>query len=260
MKKNHPFHMVPKSPWPIIASFSLLMMTMGATSWMHEKKSDLLIQGILLTSMTSILWWRDVIRESTMQGMHTKSVSMMMKGGMILFIVSEIMFFTSFFWSFFHSSLSPSVEIGMNWPPKGIKVFNPIEVPLLNTMILISSGATITWAHHSLISNKMKETIKATYLTVLLGLIFTLLQGWEYSSSTFSMADSVYGSLFFMSTGFHGLHVIMGTLFISSCLERTKKMHLTKMHHSGMEMASWYWHFVDVVWLILYISVYWWSN
>nr|UDL72102.1 cytochrome c oxidase subunit 3 [Peltonotellus sp.] len=260
MKKNHPFHLVTNSPWPIITSINILTMLLGTVMWMTKKNMNLMISGTIMIIMCMMFWWRDVTRESTFQGFHTKKVIKGIKMGMIMFIISEIMFFFSFFWSFFHSSLSPSIELGMNWPPKSIKAFNPMEIPLLNTIILLSSGVTITWSHHSILSNKMKNSIKSLNLTIILGIYFTILQKWEYNQSSFSISDSVYGSTFFVATGFHGTHVIIGTTFLLVCLMRMKKMHLSKNHHLGFEMAAWYWHFVDVVWLFLYISMYWWNK
>nr|YP_010990661.1 cytochrome c oxidase subunit III [Paravarcia deceptrix]WOW99105.1 cytochrome c oxidase subunit III [Paravarcia deceptrix] len=260
MKKNHPFHLVTKSPWPILSSINIMTMLIGMVMWNTKKEMNILIMGIIMTSLCSIAWWRDVTRESTFQGNHTIKVKKGIKMGMILFIVSEIMFFVSFFWSFFHSSLSPSIEIGMNWPPKSIKSFDPMEIPLLNTIILVSSGATITWAHQSLILNKYKKSNKTMILTIMLGIYFTILQKWEYSQSSFTIADSVYGSTFFMATGFHGLHVIIGTTFLLVSLMRNMKLHFSKNNHLGFEMAAWYWHFVDVVWLFLYLSIYWWGK
>nr|YP_011014828.1 cytochrome c oxidase subunit III [Gergithus frontilongus]WQB38509.1 cytochrome c oxidase subunit III [Gergithus frontilongus] len=260
MKKNHPFHLVTKSPWPIITSTNLMTTLLGTVIWMTKKEMKTMILGTMMLMMCMMIWWRDVIRESTFQGNHTKKVTMGIKMGMILFITSEIMFFFSFFWSFFHSSLSPSIELGMNWPPKSIKPFNPMEVPLLNTIILLSSGVTITWSHQSMMNNKLKNSLKSLLMTIILGIYFTFLQKWEYNQSTFSISDSIYGSTFFMSTGFHGLHVIVGTIFLITCLVRMKKLHFSMNHHLGFEMAAWYWHFVDVIWLILYIMIYWWSK
>nr|QRI61354.1 cytochrome c oxidase subunit III [Pochazia shantungensis] len=260
MKQNHPFHLVTSSPWPIMTSMNVMTSLTGMVKWTTLKQMETMIMGIILTSICSILWWRDVIRESTFQGNHTKMVTKGIKMGMILFITSEVMFFFSFFWSFFHSSLSPNIEIGMNWPPKSIKPFNPMEVPLLNTIILLSSGVSITWAHQAILINKLNKSNKSIMITVLLGIYFTFLQKWEYSESSFTIADSIYGSTFFMMTGFHGLHVIIGTIFLAVCFMRSKKMHFSLHHHTGFEAAAWYWHFVDVVWLFLYISVYWWGK
>nr|WOW99144.1 cytochrome c oxidase subunit III [Tropiduchidae sp. 1 WQW-2023a] len=260
MKQNHPYHLVTKSPWPILTSMNIFTMLMGTVKWMTTKDMMIMNSGTLMTAACSIMWWRDVVRESTFQGNHTNLVKKGLKMGMMLFILSEIMFFISFFWSFFHSSLAPSIQIGMNWPPKSIQSFNPMEIPLLNTIILLSSGASITWAHQSIIMNKLKKSNKAILITIILGVYFTILQKWEYNQSQFTISDSVYGATFFMATGFHGLHVIVGTTFIMVSYLRCKLMHFSEQNHLGFEMAAWYWHFVDVVWLFLYISIYWWGK
>jgi cytochrome c oxidase subunit 3 len=180
--------------------------------------------------------------------------------GIILFIVSEVLFFISFFWAFFHSRLAPSVEIGITWPPKNIIPFNPFQIPLLNTIILLSSGISVTWAHHRLIENNHTQTIKGLAVTVILGLYFSTLQAFEYIEAPFTFADSVYGSTFYIATGFHGLHVIVGTRFLSVCLYRLLRFQFSHKHHFGFEAAAWYWHFVDVVWLFLFITIYWWGS
>nr|AML25582.1 cytochrome c oxidase subunit III [Erotylidae sp. BMNH 1274392] len=258
--KNHPYHLVDVSPWPILGSFGALITMMGLIKWFHFFTPNLFFLGTTITLMIMYQWWRDVVREGTFQGLHTFNVTMGLRWGMILFIVSEIFFFISFFWSFFHSSLTPSIEIGMNWPPKGIQTFNPIEIPLLNTLILLTSGLTVTWAHHSLMENNWTSTTQGLSLTILLGIYFSILQGYEYMEASFSISDAVYGSTFFMATGFHGLHVLIGTLFLLTCLIRHLNNHFSSIHHFGFEAAAWYWHFVDVVWLFLYISIYWWGS
>nr|QHE65391.1 cytochrome c oxidase subunit III [Paralaevicephalus gracilipenis] len=258
--KNHPFHLVDNSPWPLLSSMGLLTLTSGIIMWFHFNEIWLITMGLFVTLMTMVQWWRDVVRESTFQGLHTKKVTGSMKWGMILFIMSEVLFFSSFFWAFFHSSLSPNMEIGMQWPPMGIKPFNPMSIPLLNTMILLSSGISITWAHNSILNMNFSQTIQSMVITVILGVYFTFLQGIEYYEAPFTMADSVYGSSFFMSTGFHGIHVIIGTIFIMISTFRIYKLHMSSMHHMGFEASAWYWHFVDVVWLFLYISIYWWGS
>nr|YP_009695379.1 cytochrome c oxidase subunit 3 [Curtos bilineatus]QEJ81609.1 cytochrome c oxidase subunit 3 [Curtos bilineatus] len=260
LNKNHSFHLVEISPWPILGAFSTMIMLTGMIKWFHLYNINLLMIGMILTLMIMFQWWRDSTRESTLQGLHTYSVVNGLRWGMILFITSEILFFMSFFWSFFHSSLSPSIEIDMMWPPKSIIPFNPIQIPLLNTIILISSGITVTWAHHSLMENNFKQSIYSLSLTIILGTYFSMLQAYEYIESSFSIADSVYGSTFFMATGFHGIHVIIGTSFLMVCLMRQMFNHFSSKHHFGFEAAAWYWHFVDVVWLFLYISIYWWGS
>nr|ALO76534.1 cytochrome c oxidase subunit 3 [Perotis lugubris] len=258
--KNHPFHLVEISPWPLYGALSAMTMMIGLIKWFHQFDSSLFLLGITITIMIMYQWWRDVVREGTMQGLHTFKVTMGLRWGMILFIVSEIFFFISFFWGFFHSSLSPSIELGMIWPPKGIIPFNPIQIPLLNTLILLTSGITVTWAHHALMENNYTQGIQGLLLTVILGLYFTALQAYEYLEAPFTIADAVYGSSFFMATGFHGLHVIIGSTFLLICLVRQLLNHFSPIHHFGFEAAAWYWHFVDVVWLFLYISIYWWGS
>uniref|UniRef100_A0AB39A649 Cytochrome c oxidase subunit 3 n=1 Tax=Lucanus dybowskii TaxID=3238474 RepID=A0AB39A649_9SCAR len=258
--KNHPYHLVDASPWPILGAFSAMISMVGIIKWFHMFNVNLLLLGLSITSLVMYQWWRDISREGTFQGLHTFQVTMGLRWGMILFITSEIFFFISFFWAFFHSSLAPSIELGMNWPPKGITPFNPIEIPLLNTLILLSSGLTVTWAHHSLMENNFSQATQSLVLTVTLGIYFSVLQAYEYIEAPFTIADAVYGSSFFMATGFHGIHVIIGTTFLLTCLMRHLNNHFSSIHHFGFEAAAWYWHFVDVVWLFLYISVYWWGS
>nr|YP_009946913.1 cytochrome c oxidase subunit III [Tituria sagittata]QOH91219.1 cytochrome c oxidase subunit III [Tituria sagittata] len=258
--KNHPFHLVDYSPWPLVGSIGILTLTSGSINMFVNIHSDLFFVGLFIVLLTMYQWWRDVIRESTFMGIHTSFVVLMMKFGMFMFILSEVMFFLSFFWGFFHSSLCPSIEIGLQWPPIGIKVFNPMNIPMLNTMILLSSGMTMTWAHNSLLVGNYDDMFWGLFFTVLLGLYFSMLQLYEYIESSFCISDSVYGSLFFMSTGFHGLHVIIGTLFIMIVFFRGFNLHFSSFHHVGFEASSWYWHFVDLVWLFLYLLVYWWGS
>nr|YP_010478314.1 cytochrome c oxidase subunit III [Nesophrosyne sp. 17 GMB-2012]UVI59758.1 cytochrome c oxidase subunit III [Nesophrosyne sp. 17 GMB-2012] len=258
--KNHPFHLVENSPWPITGSMGIMTTTSGAIIWFHSNQMWLMNLGSFIIVLTMIQWWRDVIRESTFQGLHTKKVIAGMKWGMMLFIASEILFFSSFFWAFFHSSLCPTIEVGMQWPPLGIKSFNPLSIPLLNTLILLSSGVSITWAHNAITNNNLTQAKQSLWITMILAVYFTLLQCVEYFEAPFSLSDSVYGSTFFMSTGFHGLHVIIGTIFIAISTSRMIKLHMSTQHHVGFEASAWYWHFVDVVWLFLYVSIYWWGG
>jgi heme/copper-type cytochrome/quinol oxidase subunit 3 len=259
--QKHGYHLVDPSPWPFVGSISCFMTTVGAAMYMHSFIGGnlLLLSGIIMILITMILWWRDIIREATFQGHHTYVVQKGLRYGMILFIISEVFFFIAFFWAFFHSSLAPSVELGAIWPPHGIQVLNAWEVPLLNTVILLSSGATVTWAHHAIISGDRQGAITGLALTILLALIFTALQGLEYYEAPFTIADGVYGTTFYIATGFHGLHVIIGTIFLTVCLLRLIKYHFTKHHHFGFEAAAWYFHFVDVVWLFLFVTIYWWG-
>ena len=246
----------------LVTSFNLFGLAIGGVLSFHffQKANTVLFLSFLAVILSASLWWRDVIREGTAEGHHTSYVQTGLKYGMLLFIVSEVMFFSAFFWAFFHSSLAPTVELGCIWPPLGISVFSPWRVPLLNTLVLLLSGATITWAHYSILINNAKEAILSLKITILLALFFTMLQVTEYIEATFRISDGVYGSTFFMATGFHGFHVIIGTIFISVSLYRFIQGHFTKEHHFGFEAAAWYWHFVDVVWLFLYLSMYWWGN
>nr|ADA69771.1 cytochrome c oxidase subunit III [Eurydice pulchra] len=257
---HHPFHLVNMSPWPLTSSVGALLLTLGLVKWFHYFSIDLLVVGVVSVLLSMVQWWRDVLREATFQGLHNSEVQRGLQWGMILFITSEVMFFFSFFWAFFHSSLSPCVELGAVWPPAGIEPFNPFQIPLLNTAILLASGATVTWAHHSLMEGGHSEAVQSLGLTIVLGVYFTALQAMEYIEASFTIADSAYGSTFFVATGFHGLHVIIGTSFLTVCWVRLVQAHFSPEHHLGFEAAAWYWHFVDVVWLFLYVSLYWWGG
>jgi len=378
---KHPFHLVNVSPWPFFASLSVFALTIGLVLIFHRFQIGeiTIFFGLCSLSVIMLCWFRDIIREGTFEGHHTNLVQKGLKLGMILFIISELMLFFSFFWTFFHSSLSPAVQIGGIWPPKGLITFNPWEVPLLNTVILLTSGITVTWAHFAIRSKHMRfsnfninpfgfavkflqhfeivrefqnqrdhfwikklqvfskynhvlphvpyqsslvsiikivnfylvfssefyakfknnqtmfgfleknlspqifsifsenfwifkaklfsffqrsrqDLIIALLLTIILGLIFTCIQYLEYKYAPFTIADSIYGSTFYLTTGFHGLHVLIGTLFLIVCLVRAYTYHFTINHHIGLESAIWYWHFVDVVWLGLYISIYHWGG
>nr|URX53363.1 cytochrome c oxidase subunit III [Glyptotermes fuscus] len=259
-QNNHPFHLVEQSPWPLTGAIGALVTMSGMIKWFHQYNQELLLTGSLIMILTMIQWWRDIVREGTYQGLHTKNVTSGLRWGMILFIISEVFFFISFFWAFFHSSLSPTIELGSTWPPTGILPFNPLQIPLLNTAILLASGVTVTWAHHGLLEDNYTQGLQGLFFTVTLGVYFTILQAYEYAEASFTIADSSYGSTFFVATGFHGLHVIIGTTFLLTCLLRQLNKHFSSNHHFGFEAAAWYWHFVDVVWLFLYISIYWWGS
>jgi len=260
--QKHPFHLVDPSPLPIFASLSAFVSTVGGVMYMHGYNGgkSMLSLGFLMILYSMFVWWRDVVREATFEGHHTSFVQLGLRYGMILFIVSEVMFFVAFFWAFFHSSLSPTVEIGAVWPPKGIEVLNPWEIPFLNTVILLSSGASVTWAHHALLIGDRKQGLYGLIVTILLAILFTSFQVMEYYEAPFTISDSIYGSTFFLATGFHGFHVFVGTVFLTVCFFRLFHFHFTKNHHFGFEAAAWYWHFVDVVWLFLFVSIYWWGG
>ena len=260
--QKHSFHLVDPSPWPIFAGFSALMLTFGGVLFMHgyQGGSFLLQFGFCMVLFVMFVWWRDIVREGTFEGQHTESVQQGLRMGMILFIVSEIMFFFAFFWAFFHSSFNPSIAIGGVWPPAFIVTLDPWKIPLLNTFLLLSSGASVTWAHHSIVYGSKFQSCISLIVTILLATIFTALQGFEYITAPFTISDGIYGSCFYMATGFHGFHVIVGTLFLTVCFFRLYLNHFTREHHFGFEAAAWYWHFVDVVWLFLFITIYWWGS
>lgn len=262
MKQQHPYHLVDPSPWPIFASFAAFLTTTGAVLYMHAYAGGglMLSFGFTMILYSMFVWWRDIIREATFEGHHTQKVQLGLRYGVILFIVSEVMFFVAFFWAFFHSSLAPTIEIGAVWPPKGIEVLDPWKIPFLNTVILLSSGAAVTWAHHAIILSNSPQAANALYLTIFLAILFTAFQVFEYLEAPFTISDGIYGSTFFLATGFHGFHVFVGTLFLIVCLVRVLKRHFTSAHHFGFEAAAWYWHFVDVVWLFLFVSIYWWGG
>jgi len=256
---RQPFHLVEFRAWPIIRGLGRLCLTFGIVFFFHLKSLTLLLLAIGLLFLTSFQWWRDVAREGFL-GHHTSSVVKGLQLGIILFIISEVIFFVSFFWAFFHRRLSPSAELGCTWPPVGVNALNPFQLPLLNTIVLLASGVRVTFCHHRILNKDLTRAKVRLALTVLLGLYFTFLQLTEYQETRFSIADRVFGSVFFVATGFHGLHVIIGSLFLLVCLLRILLIHFSSKHHFGFEAASWYWHFVDVVWIFLYCNIYLWGS
>ena len=274
-KPNHDYHLVNPSPWPLVGSFSAFIMAIGLITSMHgiaiagEKLGPFLFgAGFLGVVYTMASWWRDVIHEANDLGDHTRVVQISHRYGMILFIISEVMFFVAWFWAFFHSSLFPGAAIDYAraafthgvWPPKGITAIDPWDLPLINTLLLLTSGTTITWAHHALLHNDRKGLKQGLALTIILGMLFTACQAYEYMHAPFAFAHSIYGATFFMATGFHGFHVIVGTIFLIVCLFRANAGQFTPQQHLGFEFAAWYWHFVDVVWLFLFSCIYVWSS
>jgi cytochrome c oxidase subunit 3 len=265
MKYNnqiHPFHLVDPSPWPIVSATGAFAATFGGVMYFHSYQggSLLLSLGLFIIVFGMYVWWRDIVREGTFEGQHTNKVELGLRMGMVLFIVSEIMFFFAFFWAFFYSSVNPAPEVGSVWPPKGIECFNPWDVPFLNTLILLTSGATCTVCHNTLVTGEKSLATQSLIATIVLAILFTGFQVYEYLHASFTISDSVYGSCFFMATGFHGFHVFIGTCFLTVCLFRLMANHFTREHHFGFEAAAWYWHFVDVVWLFLFVMVYWWGG
>ncbi len=248
--QKHPYHLVDPSPWPLLSSFAAGFMVLGGVFAMHDKGAWLFILGLAAVVFCMVVWWRDVLRET---GFHNNIVQLGLRYGVVLFIASEVMFFFAFFWAYFNASLFP---VGGVWPPEDIITFDPFDLPFLNTLLLLLSGVTVTWAHQALVDDDNDNTIKALTFTVLLGVVFLCLQAYEYSHAAFSFTDGIYPTVFFMATGFHGFHVFVGTVFLAVCLYRAIKKEFKPDHHVGFEAAAWYWHFVDVVWLFLFVAVY----
>ena len=262
LKTKHSWHLVDPSPWPFVTSIVVFMFFTGNVMYMHRYigGSELALLGLVGILLVMYLWWRDIVREATFEEQHTFAVQRGLRLGMVLFIVSEVMFFFAFFWAFFHSSLVPSPSIGGVWPPTSILPIESVGIPLTNTFLLLSSGATVTWAHHAIISRFKKQAVVSLLLTIILAIVFTILQVLEYCEAAFTISDSVFGSCFYMATGFHGFHVFIGTVCLLVSLIRLVLNHFTETHHFGFESAAWYWHFVDVVWLFLFIAIYWWGG
>ncbi len=275
--QTHDYHLVDPSPWPVVGTIAAGSLFFGLVLFMHPdffgagmepmmEKTGLwkIAPGMILLVLTGWFWWRDIIREAEHEGHHKPVVQLGMRYGMSLFICSEVMFFAAFFWAFFDASLAPKelpYEVaGGVWPPEGIQTFDAFDLPFMNTLILLLSGVTVTWAHHALIEGDRKGLMRGLGLTIILGLAFTALQAYEYSHAAFGITSGIYGSTFYMATGFHGFHVIVGTGFLIVCFFRARAGHFKPDHHFGFEAAAWYWHFVDVVWLFLFICVYWWGG
>jgi len=259
-----PWHIVRERFWPVITGVTRLTLTSSAAVWFKTSIASVIIIPSLTIVIIIFLWWRDIVRESTIIGRHTKIVQVGLKLGIILFIFSEVIFFFGFFWAFFHRSLSPIVERGITWPPFSINPINPIRVPLLNTALLLFSGVTVTWRHLEVVANNRRNFLLGgggirLINTLLLGFYFTVIQWQEYKMSTFSIRDGIFGRVFFIATGFHGIHVIIGSIFLLICLVRIWLKHFSELHHLGFELAIWYWHFVDVVWLFLFTTIYVWG-
>lgn len=281
-KPQHDYHIIDPSPWPFLASIGAFVMALGGVAWMQFMKGGTLpifgidlinarwfifAIGVAIILYVMFSWWSDTIKEGQ-EGHHTPVVALHLRYGMIMFIASEVMFFAAWFWAFFDASLFPNeaaqyareAYTGGVWPPKSIEVLDPFHLPLYNTIILLLSGTTITWAHHALIHNDRKGLVWGLVLTVALGVLFSMVQIYEYMHAPFAFRDSIYGATFYMATGFHGFHVFVGTVFLLVCLLRAMAGQFTPKHHFGFEAAAWYWHFVDVVWLFLFACIYVWGS
>ncbi|KAF0143384.1 MAG: cytochrome c oxidase subunit III [Rhodospirillaceae bacterium] len=255
----HPFHMVHPSPWPMVGAGAAFVLALGLVLLMHDHGPWGLIAGFILVLFTMAGWWRDVIRESVVDDVHTSPVRHGLRVGMGLFILSEVMFFAAFFWAFFHNALQVSPGV-TQWPPPSIQPFNPWGVPFLNTLILLSSGMTVNWAHHAVRADHRRNIILGLAVTVALGALFLSLQAYEYGHAAFAFREGIYPSVFYMATGFHGFHVLVGVCFLTVNLGRALRGQFLPDHHVGFEAAAWYWHFVDVVWLFLFVWIYWWGG
>ena len=265
-EKNHDYHIIPPSIWPLIAAIGAFVMLFGAVLWMHGSGPIMFAIGFIAVLYVMYGWWAEVVAESR-AGDHTPVVRIGLRYGVVMFIMSEVMFFAAWFWSFFKHAMYPMHPDGLSpavdgvWPPVGIETFDPWHLPLINTLILLCSGCAATWAHHALVhENNRKDLINGLIIAILLGAIFTVFQAYEYGHAAFSFDGNIYGANFFMATGFHGFHVIIGTIFLAVCLFRALKGHFTPEKHIGFEAAAWYWHFVDVVWLFLFAAVYIWGS
>jgi len=277
-KPHHDYHLVDPSPWPAVGAVSAFLMALGGIAWLHHMfvvAPYVFGVGVLGMAYTMIGWWRDVAREATHDGFHSRVVQISHRYGMILFIASEVMFFVAWFWAYFNTALFPADVhqagseligqvtrdqfLGGQWPPKGLETFDPWHLPLLNTLILLTTGTTVTWAHHALLENDRQGLKWGLILTIVLGLFFTSVQAYEYMHASFTFKGNIYGATFFMATGFHGAHVIIGTVFLFVCLLRALGGDFTPKQHFGFEAATWYWHFVDVVWLFLFMCIYVWG-
>jgi len=267
LEKNHDYHMVEPSPWPFVMSVAVFVLAIGGIAWMHHWTPWLFFIGLAGVVYTFYAWWADVIKEAN-GGFHTPVVQLHHRYGMLLFIASEVMFFVAWFWAYFDGFFRfDDIEqyarvafTGGHWPPTGIELFDPWHLPLFNTLILLTSGTTVTWAHHALLENDRQGLRWGLVLTVALGVLFSFVQYLEYTHAGFSFSGNLYGATFFMATGFHGFHVIIGTIFLLICLIRAERGDFTPEQHLGFEFAAWYWHFVDVVWLFLFASVYVWGS
>ena len=267
-EKNHDYHILPPSLWPFLGAIGGFIMLFGLVLWVSPQVSNnqpwMFLFGLVIVLYVMYGWWSEMVHEGN-AGDHTPVVRIGLRYGFILFIMSEVMFFSAWFWNFFKNALYP---LGPNypavdgpWPPAGIETFDPWHLPLINTLILLCSGAAVTWAHHALVhENNRKDLINGLALGAVLGIFFTILQAYEYSHAAFDFSGNIYGASFFMATGFHGAHVIIGTIFLLVCMFRAMRGDFTPERHVGFEAAAWYWHFVDVVWLFLFASIYIWGQ
>jgi cytochrome c oxidase subunit III len=277
--KPHPYHLVRPSIWPLISAFAGGLFGLMMVMYFPDFRAAMSkgepapfpwgpAVGVAAIMLCMFFWWKDIIFETIHEKVHNGITEIGLRFGMALFIASEVMFFVAFFWAYFDASLFVTEvhqylrleKTGGIWPPAGIEAIPAFDLPFLMTMILLLSGCTVTWAHHAILEGKNKEAILGLGLSWGLGLIFLCFQMYEYHHATFPFRDGIFSSTFYMATGFHGFHVFVGTVFLFVCWLRARKGHFTPTRHFGFEAAAWYWHFVDVVWLFLFVAIYWWGG
>lgn len=256
---SHPYHILNPSPWPLLAAGGAFTTAFGAVHYWAGGGKEILFSGFAAVLLVAILWWRDIVKEAQVEKVHSPVVRHGLRMGMGLFISSEVMFFVAFFWAFFHNRFMFAPEV-TQWPPANIQTMDAWGLPFVNTCILLTSGLTLTWAHHALKHGQRTQLSLGLLVTIVLGVTFLFCQAHEYGEATFGFKDGIYPSVFYMATGFHGFHVLCGTLFLCVCLFRSLRGDFTPEQHVGFEAAAWYWHFVDVVWIFLFVCVYWWGS
>lgn len=259
MKKFRPFHLVAPSPWPFFTSLAFLRFGLGVVVIVRSQNYYIFLISLLLLVSSSFLWGRDISRERKLEGAHREETMKGLKIGIIIFILSECFFFFGIFWAYLHLAEAPALELGSTWPPVEVIPFDPKGIPFLNTILLVSSGISVTWCHHAIEKGELKTTIFSLYLTIILGVTFSMLQLIEYYVARFTFSCSSYSSVYFLGTGFHGLHVLIGRILLAICLYRFSILRIRINHRVGFECSVWYWHFVDVVWFCLYLLFYWWG-
>jgi len=259
MKKFSPFHLVEIRPWPLFTSFSFLRFALGVIIIVRTFYCVPFLFSLFFLLLSSFLWGRDIHREGCMEGIHNFEVVKGFKVGMVIFILSECFFFLGIFWAYLHLAQSPDIELGGVWPPVGVTPFDPKGIPFLNTILLVSSGVSVTWTHHAIECGYFKISLISLLVTVILGVTFTIFQLLEYYVAGFTFSCSSFSSVYFIGTGFHGLHVLIGRVLLIICLFRFSLLTVSINHSVGFECSVWYWHFVDIVWFCLYLIFYWWG-
>lgn len=259
-RKTHHHFLLRYNPWPLIVRICSFNLVFSVLLLFKFRLTQPLLLSFSFISFLSLTWWIFYSKELNLEGKESLGLEEGIKFSMILFISSEVFFFFSFFWSYFHFFLSPLVETSLHWPPLQVEMFDASDVPLINTLVLMSSGVTVTLSHYFLVENYKKSYLVFLFFTIVLGIFFTYLQWIEYNNSFFSLRDSTFGTSFFMLTGFHGIHVIIGTMFLSIVFLRSFFFSSCAEESIRFELASWYWHFVDVVWLFLYFCLYYLNN